>query len=333
MSTSPRTLLVMSPATFAMQFGPSERERLETVADLVTPTAVAEFDTEHLAQAEVLITSWGTPEITDAVLDAAPHLRAIIHAAGSVRSLVPPDISTRGIVVTSAADLNAIPVAEFTLAAIILAGKRALPLAGAAREHPGSWEESFAMPRLSNFGRSISLVGFSRIGRRVLGLLPMLETGPVRVADPFADADEVARAGAELAPLPEALAHAEILSLHAPLLASTRLMIGAEELAALPDGATLINTARGGLIDHEALLRECASGRIDAILDVTDPEPLRNDHPLLSLPNVTVTPHVAGSLGSETRRLARFAIDALIAHAAGDEVPGTLSLEESRVSA
>src|SRR5699024_2769509 len=142
-----------------------------------------------------------------------------------------------------------------------------------------------------------------------------------------------ARAGASPVSLTEALSRAEILSLHAPLLPSTRLMLGAEELALLPDGATVINTARGGLVDHEALLRECASGRIDAILDVTDPEPLPRDHPLVSLPNVTITPHIAGSLGNETHRLARFAIDALAAHAAGQELPGMLSLDASQARA
>jgi len=332
-TTPPRTLLVMDPATFALQFSPSERARLASVADLIATEASADFDVAQLAEAEVLITSWGCPPITDTVLDAAPRLRAIIHAAGSVRSLVPPDIAERGIAVTSAADLNAVPVAEFTLAAIIFAGKRALPLAQASRPQPSSWEESFATGSLSNLGRTVSLVGFSRIGRRVLRLLPVLETGPVLVSDPFADGDEVRQAGASPVSLTEALSRAEILSLHAPLLPSTQLMLGAEELALLPDGATVINTARGGLVDHEALLRECASGRIDAILDVTDPEPLPRDHPLLSLPNVTITPHIAGSLGNETHRLARFAIDALAAHAAGQELPGMLSLDASQVSA
>src|SRR5690606_22742231 len=103
----------------------------------------------------------------------------------------------------------------------------------------------------------------------------------------------------------------EIVSLHAPLVESTRGMLGAAELALLPDGATFINTARGGLVDHDALFAECASGRIDAILDVTDPEPLPCGHGLLSLPDVSVTPHRAGSLGAETHRLAQQALGAL----------------------
>jgi len=235
--------------------------------------------------------------------------------------------------VTTAADLNAIPVAEFTLAATIFAGKRALPLAEHNRREPAGWENSFADQTLSNYRRTIGVVGFSRIGRRFVELLRVLDVDDVLVFDPVAEPSEVADAGATLAPLDEVLARAEILSLHAPLLPSTEKMIGARELALLPTGATLINTARGGIVDHEALLAECRTGRIDAILDVTDPEPLPVGHPLLELPNVTVTPHIAGSLGGETKRLAVFAIDAIRHYGATGVVPEALSAEKGKVSA
>src|SRR5690606_32960603 len=116
-------------------------------------------------------------------------------------------------------------------------------------------------------------------------------------ADPFADAAKVAAAGAELVPLADLLPRVDVLTLHAPALAATRHMIGRAELAALRDGAVLINTARGSVLDHDALLAECRDGRIDAVLDVTEPEPLPADSPLLTLDNVAVTPHIAGSLG------------------------------------
>lgn len=335
MTTRPRALLVMAPATFERQFGREHVDRLAAAVDLSTPLVVPDFAaaSDLLASTEVLLTSWGCPSITVDVLDAAPRLRAIVHAAGSVRGLVPADIHERGVQVTTAADLNAVPVAEFTLAAIVFAGKRALPLAERGRHTPGSWDTSFAAGSLSNLGRTIGIVGFSRIGRRVMELLSVLDTGAILVADPFADRAEVEAAGGQLLPLPDVLAQADILSLHAPLLATTAGMIGSEELALMPDGATLINTARGGLVDHDALMRECRAGRLDAILDVTDPEPLPAGHPLLALPNVTITPHIAGSLGSETHRLADFAVDAVVAYAAGEPLPGALTLEVSEVSA
>jgi phosphoglycerate dehydrogenase-like enzyme len=94
-------------------------------------------------------------------------------------------------------------------------------------------------------------------------------------------------------------------------------MIGAAQLAAMKDGATLINTARGDLVDHTALIRELFTGRLNAYLDVTTPEPLPAGHPLFTLPNVLLTPHIAGSMGTELHRLAAYALDEVERYAAG----------------
>ena len=126
----------------------------------------------------------------------------------------------------------------------------------------------------------------------------------------------MAAAGAQLVTLADALPRADVLSLHAPDLPSTRHMIGAAELAALPAGATFINTARGALVDHAALERACRAG-LHAILDVTDPEPLPRTSVLYELPNVMLTPHVAGSLGAETRLMTASALGELERYAAG----------------
>ncbi|WP_420113874.1 hydroxyacid dehydrogenase [Pseudactinotalea sp.] len=331
-----QALLVMGEPVYRELFGAAERERLSALASLGDPACSEAFDDAalaRLAEVEVLITSWGCPPITPEILDAAPRLRAILHAAGSVRELLPPQVHERGITVTSAADANAIPVAEFTLAAIILAGKRAIPMAAINRDLPVTWG-GVDTSALSNRGRTIGLVGFSRIGRRTLDLVRrVLEPARVLVADPYADAAEGAPAGGALVPLPALLAASESVSLHAPLVESTRGMIGAAELALLPNGATLINTARGGVLDHDALLRECAGGRLDAILDVTEPEPLPAGHGLLTLPNVLVTPHLAGSLGSETRRLAQHALDALEALSSDTPIPGVVTPEAMGLSA
>jgi phosphoglycerate dehydrogenase-like enzyme len=113
------------------------------------------------------------------------------------------------------------------------------------------------------------------------------------------------------------LATSDVVSLHAPALPSTERMVGAAELARMMNGATLINTARGVLVDHEALTAELRTGRISAVLDVTDPEPLPTGHPLLALPNCVVTPHLAGSQGSELGRLADLVIEEIRRFAAG----------------
>ncbi|MEV4410957.1 hydroxyacid dehydrogenase [Catellatospora sp. NPDC049609] len=333
----PQALLVMRPETFRLQFGPQELARLRSLADLGDPIWSDDIDAPHtrarLAETEVLLTSWGCPTLTAERLDAAPRLRAVLHCAGSVRHLVSDGIWTRGILVTSAAEANATPVAEYTLASIILAGKKAHLLAAQSRLLPADWDAVHHRDDLSNYGRTIGIVGFSRIGRRVVELLRLLDTAQVLVTDPYADPDAVAAAGGRLVELDELLAASEIVSLHLPELPQTRHAIAARELALLPDGATVINTARGAVVDTAALERECATGRLNAILDVTDPEPLPAGSLLAQLPNVMITPHIAGSLGAETRRLSAQALDELTRLVHGEPPLDAVTSEALEVSA
>lgn len=315
----PETMLVMGAGTLRTQFGAAELARLAAVAALGEPLAVTELDSPaaraRLGVTEVLITSWGCPPLDEEVLRHAPRLRAVLHAAGSVRGHVGQPVFDRGILVTTAADANAEPVARYTLAAILWALKKVPFLAADARLHRDDWSYR---QRRGEPGTSpvVVLVGFSRVGRRVARLLQLTGTATVLVADPYADPAAVAAAGAELVTLADALPRADVLSLHAPDLPSTRHMIGAAELAALPAGATLINTARGALVDHAALEEACRAG-LHAILDVTDPEPLPRTSVLYELPNVMLTPHVAGSLGAETRLMTATALSELERYAAG----------------
>jgi phosphoglycerate dehydrogenase-like enzyme len=315
----PETMLVMGEDWLRTQFGAAELARLAAAATLADPIAATELSSPparaRLAVVEVLITSWGCPPLDRAVLGNAPRLRAVLHAAGSVRGHVGQAVFDRGILVTTAADANAQPVARYTLAAILWAAKKVPFLAADARVHRDDWSYRHEHGELGG-SLTVVLVGFSRVGRRVARLLHLIGVTGVLVVDPFADPAAVAATGAELVTLEEALPRAGVLSLHAPHLPATRHMIGDAELAALPPGATLINTARGGLVDHAALERACLAG-LHAILDVTEPEPLPPASVLYELPNVMVTPHVAGSLGAETRLLAASALTELERYAAG----------------
>lgn len=240
----------------------------------------------------------------------------MVHAAGSVKHHITPACWERGLRVTSAAAANALPVAEYTLAAILLAGKDVLPAARRYRElrAPHDWRAELAGH--GNYRRCVGIVGASRIGRRVIELLRPFDL-EVLLFDPYVDAGTAARLGAEQVGLDELCARSRIVSVHAPELPATRHMIGAAQLAAMPDGATLINTSRGSLIDGDALLPELVSGRLNAVLDVTEPEVPPASSPLYDLPNVLLTPHVAGSLGDEIHRLADFALDEVARYASG----------------
>jgi phosphoglycerate dehydrogenase-like enzyme len=311
----------MGQDTLRLQFGPREMARLRRTATLGTPMAADELESPavqgRLARAEVLVTSWGCPPLTGPVLETAPRLRAVLHAAGSVRSHVGPEVFNRGILVTTAADANAEPVARYTLAAVLWSFKKVPFLAADAREHREDWSYRERRGELSGRGRTVVVVGFSRIGRRVTELLLRLDAARVLVVDPTVDAARIEAAGAQPAELDEALPQADVLSLHAPLLPGTHHMIGARQLAALPADAVLINTARGGLIDTAALEDACVTRGLHAVLDVTDPEPLPAASPLYELPHVVITPHIAGSLGSETRRMTDAALTELERYAAG----------------
>ncbi|MFC9325529.1 hydroxyacid dehydrogenase [Kitasatospora sp. NPDC057015] len=333
----PQALLVMRHDTYRVQFGPDQLRRLASLAELGEPVWSDDLDEPRtrarLAEAEVLVTSWGCPPLTAERLDAAPRLRAVFHCAGSVRPIVSDALWQRDVLVTSAAEANATPVAEYTLAAIIFAGKKAHVLAAQSRLEPVGWQAVGHREDLSNYERTVGIVGFSRIGRRVVDRLRTLDTADVLVSDPYAEPAAVAAAGGRLVELDELLIRSEILSLHLPGIPETRHAIGARELHLLPDGATVINTARGGVIDTEALERECATGRLNAILDVTDPEPLPVGSRLAGLPNVMITPHIAGSLGTETRRMSGRALDELERHLHGEPPLDAVTREALAVSA
>ncbi len=335
--TRPPALLVMSRDSFLAHFDQVRIDRLRGLVSVPEPVWVDELDSPsaraRLADAELLITSWGVPRLSADRLALAPKLEAVFHAAGSVRSLAGDEFWARDLVVTSAADANAVPVAEYTLAAVILAGKKAPFLAADATMAYRGWSLPQGFGDLSNFRRTIGVVGFSKIGRRVVELLRILDGPTILVADPYADPAEVAAAGGELVELDELLPRADVLSLHAPALPSTHHLIGAAELAQLPDHATVVNTARGTLLDSAALATECRAGRLFAILDVTDPEPLPPDSQLRSTPNVMITPHLAGSLGTEIHRLTDHTLDELTRWLAGDPLRSRITADTFPLSA
>jgi phosphoglycerate dehydrogenase-like enzyme len=129
------------------------------------------------------------------------------------------------------------------------------------------------------------------------------------VYDPYLAAAEAAELDVGLVELDELLRRADVVSLHAPATAETHHLIDRRRLALMRDGSTLINTARGWLVDHEALTEELRSGRLDAVIDTTEPEILPADSPLYDLANVFLTPHIAGAMGGETHRLGALAVE------------------------
>ncbi|KFC62473.1 D-3-phosphoglycerate dehydrogenase [Devosia sp. LC5] len=295
--------------------------RLAQTCDIVRAEPLEEFSSPAaraiLGQIDILITGWGCPVVTAAAVAAAPNLKLIAHAAGTVKFTLDPAVYEAGIVVTHAADANAVPVAEFTLASIIYANKRVFELRDLYRaDHSRRSTYAVMDQPIGNYHRTIGLVGASRIGRRVARFLEGFDF-TVLLSDPFVSASDPIANSVELVDLDTLMGRSDVVSIHAPSLPSTRAMIGARQLKLMKDGAAFINTARGALIDEAALIAELRTGRIHAVIDVTDPEIPSDGSPFYDLPNVFLTPHVAGAVGTERLRLGQMAIEEIERFVAG----------------
>src|SRR5262245_16950298 len=299
----PATAFLMHPVVKEELLRDDHVLRLERCCNLVSHLPLRRFE-DARSDVQVLITSWGCPRIDRSALVAMPGLKLIAHLAGSVKGFVDETVWRTNVKITNAVAANAVPVAEYTLAAILFANKQVLKLARFYREHHeyrAPWTRE--APNVGNYRKVVGVVGASHVGRKLLELLKPFDF-KVLLYDPYIAAVDCRKLGAQKVGLSELLSAADVVTLHVPLLPETRHMIGARELSLMKDGATLMNTARGAVCDSVALEAELVRGRLNAVLDTTEPEELAPTSPLFSLPNVLLTPHIAGSMGAETQRLA-----------------------------
>jgi phosphoglycerate dehydrogenase-like enzyme len=310
--------------------GPARAE-LEELVDLVDASAVdlTALPDDVLEQVEIVLGSWGCNLLDDALLARMPKLRLLAYAAGTVKFTVTPATWEHGVVVSSAAAANAVPVAEFTFAAVVMIGKDVFRVRDALRETRGRAPVIGVGPtgELGTRGMRVGLIGASSIGRLVIERLATIDV-EMAVADPYLDDAEAERLGVTRMELDELFTWADVVSVHAPELPSTRHLVDADRLARMHDGAWLVNTARGSLVDTDALTRECVARRLNALIDTPDPEPLPADSPLYDLPNVVLTPHVAGSLGSEVSRMGDLAVAEIRRFVAGDALAHEVRAED-----
>lgn len=308
------TLVLVPQRTYGQLFTPAHVERLHGLCEVAAPLPCSSLAdpavAPHLGTLQVIITGWGTPSLAATDLARLPSLQLIAHAAGSVKDLVDPDLLEAGVRVTSAANVNARPVAEYTLAYILLENKAVHDWIALYKQQRQDFRKSphLGFDAIGNTRKTIGIVGASRVGRCLIDLLAPFDLNVI-VYDPVLSDAEVRALGVERHDLDHVLQASDIVSLHAPALPSTRHLIGRRELGLIRNGGLLINTARGSVVDTAALTAELATGRIRAILDVTEPEPLPNDSPLYDLPNVILTPHVAGSLGLEVHHMTNHALN------------------------
>jgi phosphoglycerate dehydrogenase-like enzyme len=321
-------LYVLDRDTFGLIYGPDERRAVAELVDIYAPPQTAESVAQNpalLAEADVILSGWGAPRMDDAFLDGAPKLQAVFYGAGSIRPFATDAIWKRGVIVTSAAVANAQPVAEYTLAAILLSLKHFWRYAAAARNGDGWGDHKRPVP--GSFRATVGLISLGTVARRVLELLEPFDVQRL-VYDPFLTDEQAGELDVERCSLEDVFRRADVVSLHAPELRETRGMIAGRHFAAMKPGATFINTARGAIV-RETEMVEALRRRPDvtAVLDVTDPEPPVRGSALLTLPNVVLTPHIAGSMGSEIRRLGHCMVEELRRYVNGEPLRWQITRE------
>jgi len=285
-------------------------QRLEQWVELPKEIITRQSLEEHrdwLAETEVIFSTWGMPSLSSAELALLPRLRAVFYAAGTVKHFAPP-LWERGIVIANAAAANAMPVAEFTLAQILFSLKQGWQHVRDIQErHPaGKWNR-LQVPGVYN--ATVGIISLGLIGSRVCDLLRHFILRKIAY-DPYVCAEQTRALGASPATLKQIFCEGDVVTLHAPWLPETEGMITGELLASMKPGATFINTARGILVREDEMVEVLRQRQdLTAFLDVTYPEPPHPDSPLYSLPNVIITPHIAGSMGMEVFRMADLMIE------------------------
>lgn len=257
-------------------------------------------------------------KVTAALLAQAPSLVVVGRAGVGVDNIDVEEATRRGIVVVNAPTGNTVAAAEHTVA-LLLAVARRIPQAHASLQR-GEWKRPLFLGAQVR-GKTLGIIGLGRVGSQVAQRAQGLQMRVIAY-DPFVSAEMAQQMGVTLVPLERLLREADFVSLHVPLTPATRHLIGEQQLALMKPGAYLINTARGEVVDEEALLRALEEGRLaGAALDVFRVEPPPPDHPLLRHPKVVVTPHLGASTEEAQAEVATEVVQQVLAVLRGQPAP------------
>ena len=314
-------------------YGPQQQAEIARLVDLYAPPQTAQSVAANpavLHDAEFIFSGWGMARLDESFLVAVPKLKAVFYGAGSIKAFTTDAFWARNIPITSSYGANAVPVAEFTLAQILLCLKKSWQHALAIKAN-GDYRERFTVA--GGYGSTVGLISLGMIGRLVCQHLQRFDL-KILAYDPFLNAAEIAALGATQCTLAELFAQADVVSLHTPWLKETEGMLEGKHFAAMKPGATFINTARGAIVRENELI-DVLHARPDllAVLDVTYPEPPIPGSPLYTLPNVILTPHIAGSLDQECQRMGQIVVDELKRFLAGESLQWAISKAQAAVMA
>lgn len=328
----PKFVLSLAKDVFDLCYDSNTQQELQSLVELVGGIPLrAEYTKawllRNIKEVEASITGWGSIPFDDELLDEGKRLKILFHTAGTVRNLCYDKALKKKHRITTNATVNAIPVAEFILG-IILSGLKGVYQYQERFGKKGkmAWKRDISISP-GYYGTIIGIIGLGHIGNKLLKLLENFEF-KVLVCSNHLSASEVNRLNVKKVSLDDVMSQSNAVVLCAPDLPQNRHMINAQRLALMKDNALFINTARGTLVDEEALVKELKRGRITAFLDVTDPEPPEEGHPFYALPNCILTPHIAGSFGNECYRLGKVTLNEIKRYLRGEPLGNELSLDE-----
>lgn len=294
--------LIMGGGSRNMVFNEKSLKRLEKIGEVVLNNGGT--DKENIKKvikgATIAVTSWGNTAIDQEILAECPDLKIVAHAAGSVKPVVSDDLWAKGVRVVSSACVLSMGVSETAVGFTISASKNFYALNDAM--HAGEWPAERENIK-DLYDLTVGVVGGGWAGRHYIELMRAYSVN-ILLYDPYVSEGQAAELGAKKVSFEELLKESDIVSIHAPSIPETYHMFNKDTLKLMKKDAVLINTARGSLIDEQALYEFMKAGNLKyACLDVFDPEPPKADNPLRTLKNCIMTPHLAGQANNGLKKI------------------------------
>jgi phosphoglycerate dehydrogenase-like enzyme len=323
-----KSLFILGSGNFEKIYGPGEQTAVRELTDVYSePLTSADVQSDYtiLKDCEIIFSGWGGPRIDETFLAAAPNVKAVFYGAGSIKGIVSDAFWNRDIIITSSWVANAVPVAEYTLSQIVFSLKKGWQHIRQIQENK---RYSGKMDVPGAFGSTVAIISLGVIGRMVCEHLRHFDLDVIAY-DPFVSPEDAESLGVRLCSLEACFQQGDVVSLHAPWLPETEKMIRRDHFASMKKDATFINTARGAIVDESGMI-EVLQTRNDlmALLDVTYPEPPVAGSPLYDMPNVVLTPHIAGSMGKECRRMGQYAVAECRRYLAGEPLKWQITREK-----
>lgn len=304
------------------------KERLAEEAGLTNQFTREQVLSGEAKDADYIFSTWGTPTFSEEEIRTfLPHLKAVFYAAGTVRYFAEPFLKC-GIPVHSAWAANAIPVAEYAAAQILLANKGFYRTSALMKQHEIDASHALRDAMPGNFHTKIGLIGVGMIGSMVAEKLHAISDLEILAFDPFMSEEKAKRLHVTSVSLDTLFSSCQTISNHLANNAQTQGILNYALFARMPQNAVFLNTGRGAQVVEADLIRYLRENpNATAVLDVTYPEPPLPDSPLYTLPNVVLTPHIAGSNGNEVGRMATYMLEEFRRTRDGEPTRYAVSLE------